>query len=225
MTADYWRQADLVRPEDLDFPVVVIGAGGIGSPTTLILAKMGCRRITAFDPDIIEAHNLPNQLYRPVDLGLPKSIALRSIVEELTGVTIDANVSEAPDPLPQGVVVTTVDSMAARQRIWATVKRSGRMAPLYLEARMGGEVGRVYAVIPSDPDHVAAYEQTLYDDEASDPDPCSNQAIIYSVFVIAGLIAARLRSFAVAEAMPVETIIDLRTNTLITQAQRSVVHA
>jgi molybdopterin/thiamine biosynthesis adenylyltransferase len=225
MTVEYWRQADLVRPDDLDFPVVLIGAGGIGSPTALILAKMGCRQISVFDPDVVEAHNLPNQLYRPVDLGLPKAVARRSILADLTGVEVEASVTEAPDPLPPGVVVTAVDSMAARQRIWASVKKDPLTTPLYLEARMGGEVGRVYAVMPSDPDHVMAYEPTLYDDAVSDADPCSNQAIIYSVFVIAGLIAARLRSYAVAEPMPVETIIDLRTNTLIAQSPREVVHA
>jgi molybdopterin/thiamine biosynthesis adenylyltransferase len=57
----YWRQADLISPEALAATVTIVGAGGIGSPVALALAKKGCRTLTRYDPDMVEAHNLPNQ--------------------------------------------------------------------------------------------------------------------------------------------------------------------
>ena len=41
----YSRQLDLVMPSDLNFPILIVGAGGIGSWATLALAKMGCSNI------------------------------------------------------------------------------------------------------------------------------------------------------------------------------------
>ncbi|MFA5103544.1 MAG: ThiF family adenylyltransferase, partial [Candidatus Thermoplasmatota archaeon] len=60
---DFWRQMDIVTPTDFEkFHVTIIGAGGIGSPTALAISKMGVEKITIFDNDIVEKHNLPNQM-------------------------------------------------------------------------------------------------------------------------------------------------------------------
>jgi len=66
---DYWRQLDIVSSEELDFPITLIGCGGIGSPVAMALVKMGCGQISLYDPDCVEAHNLPNQMYRLEDVG------------------------------------------------------------------------------------------------------------------------------------------------------------
>ena len=79
---DYWRQLDILQPDDLVRPITIIGVGGIGSPVALALTKMGCRRLTLFDPDTIEPHNLPNQLYRLRDVGRPKVEALADLLRE-----------------------------------------------------------------------------------------------------------------------------------------------
>ena len=56
--------------------VVVAGAGGLGSTLLPLLAGAGVGRITVFDPDRVEEHNLHRQtIYRMADLGAPKAEA------------------------------------------------------------------------------------------------------------------------------------------------------
>jgi molybdopterin/thiamine biosynthesis adenylyltransferase len=212
---DYWRQLDLVTPDELRQPVTVVGAGGIGSPTTLALAKMGCSRLTVYDPDVVEAHNLPNQLYRLEDVDRPKVEALSAIVQAFTGVELTARRERVEAQRLRGLVVSGVDSMDARRRIWQGAIRYQAGVPFYVDARMGAEVARVYSTRPTDPDDVAAYEATLYDDDEATPDACTRQAIVYNVLAIAGLVANQVKKHVKGERVERELIFDLATLTLL----------
>lgn len=214
-TPDYWRQLDLVTPEDLNLPITIAGAGGIGSPTALALAKMGCSRLTVYDPDIVEPHNLPNQFYRVEDAARPKVEALRDVIRAFTGLEIVAIPEAISEQRLQGLVISGVDSMAARRAIWNGAIRYRSHVELYIDARMGAEVCRIYSIRPADPDDVRAYELSLYDDAQATEDRCTAQAIIYNVFAIAGLIANQVKKHAKAERFDREIIFDLKTMTLL----------
>lgn len=217
MSMDFWRQFDIVRPtEDLAFPISVIGCGGIGSPTTLALAKMGCADITVYDDDSVENHNLPNQIYKLSDIGKTKVESLAASVQEFTGAKLKI-VAERVGPASrlEGAIVSGVDSMTARQEIWKAVKFKPAIS-LYVDARMGAEVCRIYSVRPTNPADVKAYESTLYHDGQAQELPCTGRAIIYNVFMIASLVANQVKKFARGEKFPREIIFDLATLTLLT---------
>jgi len=57
----------------LDSHVLIIGAGGLGSPAAMYLASAGIGQITIADNDEVELSNLQRQiLHRNEDLGRPK---------------------------------------------------------------------------------------------------------------------------------------------------------
>jgi hypothetical protein len=208
---DYWRQADLIPPEALAAPVTVVGAGGIGSPVALALAKMGCRTLTLYDPDVVEAHNLPNQIYRLRDVGRPKVAALAEVLAEFAAADVRA-VQETVSGQPlSGLVISGVDSMVSRERVWHGSIRYRPAVPLYIDARMGAQVCRVLTVRPVDPDDVRWYESTLFPDEGADEEPCTARAIIYTALGLASLVANQVKRHALGEAYERDLLVDFAT--------------
>lgn len=212
---DYWRQLDLISPSDLAFPITLIGAGGIGSPTALALAKMGCSRLTVYDPDVVEQHNLPNQFYRLADVGQPKVTALRGIVGEFADQELEAVQARFANDNSEGVVISAVDSMDDRRKIWTDQIRYRIAIDLYIDARMGAEVCRIYAVRPSDPDDVRFYESSLYSDQDAQDLACTAQSIIYNVLGVAALIANLVKKHARGQDSSREIIFDYSTLSLL----------
>lgn len=212
---DYWRQLDLVSPADLATPVTLIGAGGIGSLTAVALAKLGTPRLTVYDPDTVEPHNLPNQFYRLEDVGRPKVEALAALL----GVLSTCDVTAIAEPFTggglDGVVIAAVDTMAARAAIWQEGVRYQAGVELYVDGRMGAEVCRILAVRPTDPEDVRRYEATLHGDDEARSDPCTAQAVIYNVLNVAGLIANVVKRHARGEPLRRELIFDFVTLSLL----------
>ena len=220
MTVDYWRQLDIVTPDDLPASVTVIGVGGIGSPVALALAKMGCRHLTLYDPDIVEAHNLPNQFYRLADVGRPKVEALAGLLREFADVEVEPIPVAVVSQRLEGVVISAVDTMVARSTIWKECVRYRAAVPLYVDARMGAQVCRLLSVRPADPDHVRLYEATLYDDEGAAQDPCTAQAVIFTALGVASLVANQVKRDARGEPVAPDVIFDFVTLNLIVEENR-----
>jgi molybdopterin-synthase adenylyltransferase len=56
--------------------ILIVGAGGLGVPAALALARAGMRNFAIMDPDPVELSNLPRQIiYGEVSIGIPKVIA------------------------------------------------------------------------------------------------------------------------------------------------------
>jgi hypothetical protein len=205
---DFLRQYDIIRPDLLNFPINVIGCGGIGSPVALTLAKMGCSRLALYDPDIVESHNLPNQVFPLNSLGRAKVEVLAEVIRQFTGcepVTMQQAL-RGEEPL-QGLCIIAVDTMKARKEIWRGIRQNPAV-PLLIDARMGGEVGRLFCIHPSEPEEIDFYETTLYSDEEALELPCTARAVIYNGFMIAALIANLVKRYAVGEKLPKEIIAD-----------------
>jgi hypothetical protein len=213
---DFWRQLSVCDPEDLP-PVIVIGAGGIGSFTIMALAKMGVRHLAIYDPDSVEAHNIPNQIFGPEAVGKSKVMAASDLCAQLAGISPSIHEERlSRRHRLNGVVVSGVDSMKSRKEVWRKVKKNPDV-PLYVEARMGAEVSRIHSVNPSDPKAIKWYESTLYEDSAALDLPCTARAIIYNGFSIGALIANQVKKWAGKEDLFQEIIFDLKTLTLMTQ--------
>lgn len=212
---DFRRQLDIIDPSMIMYPVTLIGCGGIGSPTALVLGKTGCQEFTILDPDIIEAHNLPNQLFPLSDVDRCKVVATRDMVSQFT----DCSVRAVPEEFDgsqelSGIVISGVDSMASRQTIWEAVKFNLDV-PLYIDGRIGGEIVQVFTVEPSQIEDIELYESSLFPDEEAAELPCTARAVMYVGFVIAGLIASQFKKWINGEQFFRKISFDLKTMTTV----------
>ncbi|MGA9365485.1 MAG: molybdopterin-synthase adenylyltransferase MoeB [Bacteroidota bacterium] len=70
--------------------VLLIGAGGLGSPLAMYLAAAGVGRIGIVDFDVVDSSNLQRQVaYSTADIGKPK---LRALQERITGINPNVHV-------------------------------------------------------------------------------------------------------------------------------------
>ncbi len=205
---DYGRQLDIFDPSVFKENITVIGVGGIGSPTVILLAKMGCPRITVYEPDKVENHNLPSQFFRLSDIGRLKAESSKEAVKDFTGVEMEIKPEFYTNQNLAGIVICAVDSMEARQAAWKKAKYNPAVK-LFIDARMGGEVARIYAINPLDIDQISFYEKNLYTDKQASAERCTVKAIIYNTFRIASEIGHLIKRFVKREKMPMEVIIDL----------------
>ncbi len=209
------RQLDIFNPVVAGaFDVVVIGAGGLGSPIALSLAKMGVESITIYDPDVVEPHNIPNQLYRVSDIGRLKVEALADIMEELTGIRPKV----VPDrvggePIQCGtsskarVFISALDSMTARKEVFRSVLRSSPY--WYIDTRMGGLVASIYSVNVRDREAIARYGDSLYSDRDTVPLPCAARAVWYAVNAAASVAAAAVKDIMLEDGISGEVHLDM----------------
>ncbi|MBI4406473.1 HesA/MoeB/ThiF family protein, partial [Candidatus Micrarchaeota archaeon] len=104
--------------------IAVVGVGGTGCNSALLLAQLGVRKVKLIDPDVVELFNLPRQpLFTDKDIGRSKS---RAAAEKLEthGVTEFLPVQELLEEknvskLLSGVhvVLDCTDNYAARKTI------------------------------------------------------------------------------------------------------------
>ncbi|MFH1098576.1 MAG: ThiF family adenylyltransferase [Candidatus Uhrbacteria bacterium] len=222
VSLDRQRQLDIVNPAWLRaLPVTVIGAGGIGSPTVILLAKMGCEQVTVYDFDVVEAHNVPNQWYRLADVGKGKVAALQESVLGLSGVTIVAKAERFVAQSLRGIVIIAVDNMDTRKAIWERCRMNPGI-PLFIEGRMGAEQYHVFAVRPCDERHITAYELELFPQSQAAELPCTARAIIFNTFSIGAEIcwlvkceAVRRGNPAKARMLPFHIMKDFTTGTYV----------
>jgi hypothetical protein len=173
---------------------------------------MGAQDLTVYDHDLIEAHNLPNQFYRELDLGMYKVEALAGLIEEHTGSTIKSKGIKYVNQELAGIVIACPDSMDTRKQVWRKVKHNAQV-PLFIDARMGAEVARIYSIEPiSD---AAFYEQNLYDSKEALAEPCTRRTIIYTVLGISAFICGQVKKFLSNEPLKKELALDFKLGILL----------
>ncbi|MDQ5935756.1 MAG: hypothetical protein QG574_3071 [Cyanobacteriota bacterium erpe_2018_sw_21hr_WHONDRS-SW48-000092_B_bin.40] len=173
---DTTRHVDVFSPDAFGKRRIdVIGAGASGSRIVLALAKLGLENIHVFDFDVVEAHNIANQVFSQVDIGRPKVEALRDIVKAHTGLEITIYNERVDGSQKLGdVVFLLTDTMSSRQEIWKKAIRYKVATKLMIETRMGVDQGRVYVVNPTRSAQVKGWEETLYDDDVAEVSACGS---------------------------------------------------
>lgn len=184
-----------------------VGIGGIGSFAATAVAKLGVPNITLIDPDIVEAHNAPNQFHPIVNSTESKVASLATEIERHIGTVPVAHQSRITDSgwetvgsrkLPSafnGPVISGFDSMDARKLLWEQKIKFNPQVPLYIDGRIAGELILIYAFCPYDPAAVEKYEATLHSDDEAEPAVCTERGLIDVGFGIGMLVSRMVRMF------------------------------
>jgi molybdopterin/thiamine biosynthesis adenylyltransferase len=129
--------------------VLVVGAGGLGSPAALYLAAAGVGTVMLADPDVVDRSNLQRQiLYAEADVGLPKADAaadrLAALNPHIFVAGFEGAFDEATaDELVAGVdlVLDGTDDFATRFCVNAACVRHGKTLVSGAIGRWTGQIG------------------------------------------------------------------------------------
>jgi molybdopterin/thiamine biosynthesis adenylyltransferase len=164
---NYSRQAGIFTPPLK--PIHIVGCGATGSHVALELAKAGCS-LVLWDFDIIESHNLPNQMFLPSQIGMNKAEALKEVVEmfnPLISVEVHAHACESSDLREvDGFIFLLVDSFKARHQLAKGLLFSKRNNWV-IETRMGVRELSCICFQPKNPIHWKQWVASLGLDEST----------------------------------------------------------
>lgn len=170
--------------------VLVIGAGGLGSPVALYLGTAGVGRLTLVDADTVDLTNLQRQVAHAMDrIGQPKVQSARQAVGALNPlVQVEAIVARADDVLldrlvPQAdVVVDCCDNFTTRQAINAACVRHGKPLVSGAAIRFDGQV----AVFDPRDGQAPCYACVFPADSAPEETRCATMGVFAPLVGIVG---------------------------------------
>jgi molybdopterin/thiamine biosynthesis adenylyltransferase len=203
---DYSRQSKLLEPSEIKRKSIsVIGVGATGSYLAMLMAQLGWGNtpfnqgvLKVFDGDVVEAHNLANQIYEPSHIGMPKVESLKSAILRKCNFEIESYncmVTKETDPLcvQSTYVFLLTDTMSSRREIYESCLKYSINTDLIIETRMGLRDGRIYAFNPNNKSHVDEWLSTLYGDDVAETSLCgASSSIISTVMFLASLASQRV---------------------------------
>lgn len=221
MSVFFLRQLWFFNPAIHNPRVVLIGAGGIGSPTALLLAKLGIRHLTVYDHDLLAPHNLSTTLYPASMIGRPKVRVLKDVLASFgfpIKVRAIARRFEGQSLRGVDIVISAVDSVKVRKAILRAVRRD--RVPLFIDGRIGGENLRVYTVNLRRPEEIRAYLRTLPKPGQETPLPCVAEQVIDIGAETAALIVRAVRNWVKGGGYRNEIIVSAQDYIYLTGAPR-----
>ena len=214
---DLRRHMELFDADKFNTPIHVIGAGATGSWLVMQLAKLGITNIHVWDFDVVEEHNVPNQIFGIKDIGKAKVHALAERVEHDTGLEIDAYNKAYEGQRLFGIVFMMIDTMDLRKKFWLENVKMKSAVKHYIEPRMGLDMARIYNVDPMNIAHHKAYEATLYSDEEAEVSACgTSMSVITTAMTTASYCVRQLINFvANDDLIDNELLLDVKYNNLV----------
>ncbi len=223
MRQEYSDQTKIFDPKKFGYDIHFIGAGGACNSAIMQVATMGATEnatMHIWDPDILETHNCATELaYSNKMVGKPKVEAAADALRHKFGddmviigptlLSLDLlyngprpnvilhRAAVTADTELNGIVVTGVDSMAARKDIWQAIKKKPWQVPLLIDLRSAGLTTLIVTFNPSDPEAAETYEEIfLYPDEQAMPLECGARNVCFISAYFGVEVAHRISLFA-----------------------------
>lgn len=117
---DLSKSYEFFQPEKDDARIHIIGCGSVGSTIAENLARCGVTKMTLWDFDKVEPHNIVNQMFDQRHVGKPKVEALQDILIDINP-EIKDDIEIKPEgwkgKLLSGYIFLAVDSIDLRREI------------------------------------------------------------------------------------------------------------
>lgn len=113
------KSYDFFQPEKDDARIHIIGCGSVGSTLAENLARCGVTKMTLWDFDTVESHNIVNQMFRQQDVGKPKVEALKDILLDINpeiSNTVELQPKGWQGKMLSGYIFLAVDSIELRRK-------------------------------------------------------------------------------------------------------------
>lgn len=174
-------------------PILVGGAGGIGSWTALFLSRAGFKIVVA-DFDLLEEHNLGGQIYPKTSIGDSKVQALTKIIKDFCDVDItsieEAITASSPTSL---YCISAFDNMAARKIMfdkWLNKYKNDPNA-IFIDGRLEAEYMKIFCIRGTDYSRIEEYiREELVDDSKIEDAPCTMKQTSHCAAMIASHVVA-----------------------------------
>ena len=190
------RQTKLVPKEATERNIKIFGVGSVGSHVARILAKTGFTNISVYDMDIVEEENIAAQAFNFGHLKMNKVDAIKNLIEEETGIQIEAhhgqiNAQSVIEPEPNTVYCCFFDSFEGRKLVFDMLKD---YPVTFVDGRIGAFDMRHYLVDCSNAEYVKEFEQTLAPGAVSEL-ACGEKASAPINNMISGMIAMNIINY------------------------------
>ncbi len=160
---DLAKSYEFFHPEDCKERIHIIGCGAVGSTVAENLARFGLTKITLYDFDKVEPHNIANQMFTQEDIGKPKVDAVAELLYKINP-DIKRDLLLAPQGYKNqrlsGYVFLCVDNIDLRREI-ATACVANPFIKAFFDFRMRLTDAQHYAAAWNDPKMVKDFLNTM----------------------------------------------------------------
>ena len=186
-----------------DIKITLVGAGGIGSWTALLLSRLSPYKINIYDYDTIEPENLAGQLYSSRQIGLLKSAAISQILYYFTNnnhTTYMGLRGRLGDDIAlfdiknTHILITGLDNMSSRNTAFNIFTKKldsqGDKTEFLIDGRLSADKLQIFCIHREDKQNLDLYNREyLFSDTEAEPTVCTYKQTSHMASMIASLIS------------------------------------
>lgn len=131
---DLAKSYEFFNPNDCKEQIHIIGCGSVGSTVAELLARFGLENINLYDFDVVEPHNLVNQMFTTKDIDKPKVKAVKEHLVEINPAleeTVKLFESGWTGQKLSGYIFLCVDNIDLRRKICTENKFNGTISAVF----------------------------------------------------------------------------------------------
>ena len=160
---DLVKSYDFFQPEKCHDRIHIIGCGAVGSTVAELLSRFGLTKITLYDFDTVESHNIANQMFRATDIGKKKTEALGEYLLQINP-EMETDLKIEPEGYKgqrlSGYVFLCVDNIDLRREI-ATANKTNPYIKAMFDFRIRLEDAQHYAADWKNPKMISSFLGTM----------------------------------------------------------------